>query len=58
LDVFNELHAFIFVNFVVDENEVSEDRSCYESMQMLTILQPYPCDTDKSSLSLPGMSYI
>lgn len=24
---------------------------------MLTILQPYPCDTDKASLSLPGKMF-
>jgi len=41
-------------NFVVDESEVSEGLSQYEAMQMLTILQTYPCDTDKASLSLPG----
>ena len=51
------LQKCIFVN-LVDETEVPEGRSCYEAMQMLTILQPYPSDTDKASLSLPGKSYL
>jgi len=47
----------MMVNVTVDDNEASEGRSCYEAMQMLTILQPYP-DADNASMSLPGKTYL
>jgi len=58
LDFCQDLELLATCMCIADENEVSESRSCYEAMQMLTILQPYPCDTaDKSSLSLPGKHF-
>lgn len=46
------------VKFLVGETEVSEGLSRYEAMQMLTILQPYPTDTDNASLALPGKIHV